>query len=455
MKNHSVAELAKEKGNVSFKAKDYATARSLYSHAMSFDRSNPLYPLNRSFANLKLSRWDEAEADATTTLVLSPHNLKALFRRALARKELGKWNQARADVQTFIDNGGDPTLGAQECKAITDAESSPSPDPSSYISGDLDSGLANLHLQDGTSVVTIHTSTTIQEGKGAFASRDIQRGDLILSEKPIFSFRRDVSDPHTSIEAAVRKLSPVHLDEFLSLHNSHSECQCFPNLPLLGIYSTNVFGLGSNSSDAGVCPKASKFNHSCSPNAKFSFNSDTGEARIYALGTIPRGEEIFIAYIGSTDLYGTPRRLRQANLRNCYHFTCACPICSLSEAESKKSDARRVKVNQLRENILSSNPSRLPGAQLLNAVVKVIHLLQEERCLADADEFTTCAAVICALHSDWVSAKYWAGLTYHTRVTKFGEDSPRTAEVRVQYLNPRSFPYAGRGPAMKFTEIRV
>jgi hypothetical protein len=40
-------------------------------------------------------RWDEAEADATKTLELSPRNLKALFRRGKARKELGKWDQAR------------------------------------------------------------------------------------------------------------------------------------------------------------------------------------------------------------------------------------------------------------------------------------------------------------------------------------------------------------------------
>ena len=75
MENHSIAKLAKEKvclpqsypksqpllshtlqGNITFEAKDYGTARSLYSHAMAFDKSNHLYPLNRSQANLKLER---------------------------------------------------------------------------------------------------------------------------------------------------------------------------------------------------------------------------------------------------------------------------------------------------------------------------------------------------------------------------------------------------------------
>ena len=53
----------------------------------------------------------------------------------------------------FTDNGGDATLGAQELKAIADAESSPLSEPSSYTSSDIDSGLANLHLQDDSSLL--------------------------------------------------------------------------------------------------------------------------------------------------------------------------------------------------------------------------------------------------------------------------------------------------------------
>ncbi|KAF8259758.1 hypothetical protein EI94DRAFT_1690349 [Lactarius quietus] len=446
-------------GNVAFKAKDYTTARSLYSHAMAFNRSNHLYPLNRSMANLKLARWDEAEADTIQTLVLSPRHLKALFRRGVARKELRKWDQARVYVQMFIDNGGDPTHGAQEFRSIADAEISPPPELSSDISGDLESGLAHLHLKDDSSFFTPHNSTATQEGNGAFASRDTQRGDMILSETPIFFIRADVPEPlkHISVENAVRNLSPVHLAKFLSLHNSHTECLCYPN-PLLGIFSTNAYHFTRD--DSGICLKSSRFNHSCSPNAKFSFNPTTGEIRIYALGTIPRGEEMFISYTGSVvsgrPLYGAPRQLRQAVLRAQYHFTCACTVCSLAEAESKKSDARRVKLHDLHEIFQNfTAQSHLQGAQLLNFIVEGVRLLKEEGHLADADDFTAFAGQICALHSDWVSAKYWAGLTYHTRVAEYGEDTPQTVEVREYYLNPRSSPYAGRGPAMKFTVIRV
>jgi hypothetical protein len=47
-------------------------------------------------------RWDEAEADATKTLDLSPRCLKAHFRRGRARKELGKWDQARVGKDSGV-----------------------------------------------------------------------------------------------------------------------------------------------------------------------------------------------------------------------------------------------------------------------------------------------------------------------------------------------------------------
>jgi hypothetical protein len=360
-----------------------------------------------------------------------------------------------SDIQIFTDNGGDATLGSQELKAIADAESSPPSEPSPYASSDIDghSGLANLHLQDDSSFFAIHASAALQNGKGAFATRDIQRGDLILSEKPIFCVPTNTPE-YIYIEAAVRDLSPAHLDGYLSLQNSHTECSCFPRAsPLIGIFSTNAHAVSAN--EGGIWLRASRFNHSCSPNAKYSFNSNTGEHRIYALGTIPRGEEIFVAYISGRRLYGSPRRSRQANLRSRYHFTCACSVCSLSEAEAKMSDARRQKVNELWELAGSFTPTDTWGVQCLSVAVEAIRLLQEEGYLADADNFTNDAGPICAFHSDWVSTIYWAGLTYHTRVAEFGEDSPQAAEVRALHLNPKSFEFAGLGPLKNLTGIRI
>ena len=359
----------------------------------------------------------------------------------------------------FMDNKGDPVVAAQELKAIADAQSSPPSDPSPTISSGLENDLANLQLQDDSdsSFFGIRTSAALglQNGKGAFATRDIQRGDLILSEKPIFSVPNDAPQPrrHTHIEAAVRKLSPTHLDNYLSLHNSHTKCSCSLR-PLPGIFSTNAFGV---SDSGGICLKASRFNHSCSPNARFTFNSNTGELRIYALGTIPRAEEIFVGYLNEQDLgrrpYGSLRRSRQATLRSRYHFTCECSVCSLPEAEVKKSDARRQRLHAIWESL--NRFTMTQGAQCLKVIVEAIHLLGEEGYLSDSDDFTDKAGWFCALHSDWVSTRYWVDLTYHTRVAEFGEDSAQAADVRKEYRNPKSYILAGSGPPKDLTGIRV
>jgi hypothetical protein len=282
----------------------------------------------------------------------------------------------------FIDNGGDGTLGAQELKTIADAKSSPPSEPSSYTPSDLDSCLANLHLQDDSLSFVIHASATVQNGKGAFATRDIQREDLILSERALFCFPTK-TPKYRYVEAAVRDLSPAHLDSYLSLHNSHDKCSCYPD-PLQGIFATNAFTLDDG--ESGICLRASRFNHSCSPNARHAFNSDTGELQIFALGTIRRGEEIFLAYIGCRCIYGSPRRSRQAILRGMYHFTCACSICSLPKAESKKSDARRQKVNELWETAGRFTPTQdVEG--LVDVVVEAMGLLRKEGYLEDPEDF--------------------------------------------------------------------
>lgn len=82
-------------------------------------------------------------------------------------------------------------------------------------------------------------------------------------------------------------------------------------------------------------------------------------------------------------------------------------------------------------------------------------MLKEEGYHADADDYTNDAGVVCAFHSDWESARYWAEMTYRIRVDEFAADSLRAEEVREAVVNPRSSPVAGIGPRKKFTHIRL
>ncbi|KJA18994.1 hypothetical protein HYPSUDRAFT_94183, partial [Hypholoma sublateritium FD-334 SS-4] len=264
---------------------------------------------------------------------------------------------------------------------------------------------------------------------GAFASRQLKRGDLILSEKPILSLDSEVTG---RVDIETMNLSPRIRELFISLHNSHSACSCYPNSLLQGIFHTNSIPTGDKTT--GIFLDASRFNHACSPNAKLSFNAKTGELRIYTLCPISAGEEIFISYISGRQLYGMPQKYRQKYLGTRYHFACACYVCSLPKAESMTSDARRVGLNQLWEVIPRFTPKQ--ETQHLSAIVDGLRIFSEERLLADTDDFLNDAASLCAYHSDWVSAKYWANLAYRTIVEEFGVDSIKAEEARGTYEDP-------------------
>ncbi|KAK7689748.1 hypothetical protein QCA50_006387 [Cerrena zonata] len=93
------AQIAKDKGNASFKSGDFATAVGHYSAAVVADSRNPTYPLNRAAAYLKLGKNEDAERDCSRVIELDSKNVKAWFRRAQARVALEKFDDALTDLK--------------------------------------------------------------------------------------------------------------------------------------------------------------------------------------------------------------------------------------------------------------------------------------------------------------------------------------------------------------------
>jgi SET and MYND domain-containing protein len=92
------------------------------------------------------------------------------------------------------------------------------------------------------------------------------------------------------------------------------------------ILMCNTFGLLAPTYDSlglTLDPGISLINHSCSPNAVIVF--DGPKLAVRSLNRIKKGEEVFISYIDSSSAFG----VRQAQLRDQYFFTCACPRCTL------------------------------------------------------------------------------------------------------------------------------
>jgi len=210
-----------------------------------------------------------------------------------------------------------------------------------------------------------------------------------------------------------------------------------------------ILRMEMRSDHSGIFLEVSRFNHSCSPNARYSWNPDIKRMRVYALRDIAYGDEIFVSYLASRSVYGSSRAERRTRLAERYKFACACAACGLQGPAAVASDKRRLQITALWESVPHFLPQQTRNRLL--AIVHAIHLLEEEGYAADYDDFTNDAAAICAYHSDWASAKYWATKTYETRVAEFGEDSYRAREVKDMMLDPKNCSMAGKGLQQKFT----
>ncbi|TQV96949.1 SETdomain-containing protein [Cordyceps javanica] len=158
-------------------------------------------------------------------------------------------------------------------------------------------------------------------GLGAFATRALPRGAVLLEETPLF-----VAARRGAIFAAFARLSRKRQRKAMALHASdHFK----PGTPWLeAVWDTNSFSTGVDR-EAGLFPIAARFNHACAPGDNVHFAYDAGRRRLRlwvgAEDGVAEGEELKICY-GRTK---TP-----ALLYHCYGFRCACGVCDgLSEQE--------------------------------------------------------------------------------------------------------------------------
>ncbi|KAJ4474933.1 hypothetical protein J3R30DRAFT_625746 [Lentinula aciculospora] len=383
-------EIIKAKADDAFNKNDFIVALALYSFISNIDPCNGIYHLNRSLANLRLQRWSNAAADATKALELcgtTVHKAKAYFRRCQARRELYDILGAKEDLDAFLSNGGSAKtaqIEAEKLEAIPLSADETSIRDDIADVADLLSNTLKLAASEADTVYEIRPSSG--KALGAFATKLLRRGDLILAETPIVP----VDDPTPqNIVTSFKQLSPRNLSRCLLLHNVHPQTGIFE-----GIFSTNAF------SQSGIVFEASRFNHSCSPNARYAYHEPSKRERIIALTDIAEGEEIYVSYLQSRNVYGSSRSERRQTLSTRYQFCCTCSACD--DANYKKSDRRRQEIGM----IWKSLPMMSDGRKILTSVVRAITLMREDGYLADADDFAVDAAAICAGHSDWESCEY-------------------------------------------------
>ncbi|KAJ3828321.1 hypothetical protein F5880DRAFT_1531298 [Lentinula raphanica] len=456
-------EITKKKADEAFNKNNYVVALSLYAFLSNIDPDNGVYHLNMSLTHLRLQRWADASSEATKALELcnlTVHKAKAYFRRCQARRELHDEDRGLDDLEAFLSIGGEPEIALVEAYKLKHAHDSrasahdsrasahdsrastsePVPDSVDELADLLSE---KLKFADSAPKLAYEIRSTKDKGLGAFAVKPLRRGDFILEETPIFRIDSE-SDYITSrsLAAKFEQLSPTDLFRCLSLPNVwHSEIDVFE-----GIYNTNVFG-------QSMLLEVSRFNHSCSPNARYTYHEPSKKERVVALTDIAEGEEISISYLQSRDVYARPRSERQQVLSSRYRFCCQCPACD--DANFETNDRRRREIRKIWESLPST---AMGGRKALLAIVRTIVLMKEDGYFADAGERAVDAAAICAGHSDWESCEYWAKFAYENRVAELGDDHPLAICALQTLENPRNrkyHPQASMFPRKSFKDIRL
>jgi len=233
------------------------------------------------------------------------------------------------------------------------------------------------------------------KGYGCFALKSIPRGTRILADEPLI-YVKEQAYYRADIEREFEKLSAADKKLFFSLYSAHNqdpdawpkeihetvssrerqriqeqqEARFSDKPTVTSIFQTNCM---PKDTGAAVFPHASRFNHSCNPNATFTWNPAIGKETIHAVRDIKPGEEITLAYCDI--IHSKP--LRKWELKH-YGFTCDCPACDATDPWAEKSAERRAEIGDLeRETEFLSN-MREESALLSRQYLTMIKLLIEE-----------------------------------------------------------------------------
>ncbi|KAF4633788.1 hypothetical protein G7Y89_g4333 [Cudoniella acicularis] len=278
----------------------------------------------------------------------------------------------------------------------------------------------------------LHALTPLPgKGQGLIAVQDISKGTRILSDKPLFwipGFRLAESAFEKAVASKFNLLSKDDQMTFLSLHNN------IPGgaYPLTSIVKTNALPLGTDASEGGLFPEASRINHACVPNCQHTWNDNIGEETIHAVRHISKGEEITISYADTG-----PFESRRHSLKESFGFECTCELCSLPEIARAVGDHRQSEIKRL-DDLISD------GSRLLSHPDKCLEDVHTLLTLLEAENITNTqtprayhdAFQIAIIHGDQARAKVFAQRAYEATLCCEGDNSPRTAYVKSLVAKP-------------------
>lgn len=231
-------------------------------------------------------------------------------------------------------------------------------------------------------------------GQGAFASRNIGRGEIIITEAPLVVWPSDLSEAQAS--ELFEGMTPSAQALYKSLANAQPSDSTLS--AILAIRATNGFtvqlppipsGTASslaqqdyishrNPSHASfIFPRISRINHSCLPNSDHAIDWSTLTMTVYATTDIVKGEEISIEY--QAGMIQKSREERRRVLNEAFAFQCACSLCGSSDEDVRKSDERRKEITRLVHQVGEAGAKGVPGRKdVVEGLTGIKRLLRDE-----------------------------------------------------------------------------
>ncbi|EAS33648.3 uncharacterized protein CIMG_04672 [Coccidioides immitis RS] len=281
------------------------------------------------------------------------------------------------------------------------------------------------------------------KGYGVFATRNIPQGTRILADPPMLKLpgavmehakltKADIEALAATISTKLKALSKEQQREFFSLANTQrAQFGVF-----LGIAATNAMLIDFETTEYGIFPKVSRFNHGCRPNSMRSYHPVLDQAVVHVVKDVSEGEEITVSYVEP----GLAFYLRQEQLKEKFGFICGCNLCLMPENERRLSDMRLTTImllfNSIRDDSVILDQ---PLASLHNTHTAM--LLQKEEGILEvlAATFYYDAVMITMAHGDHARTRVFAEMAKEAAIASYGVDHPITMGTQALADDPVGF----------------
>ncbi|GAA5861088.1 hypothetical protein JCM3774_002188 [Rhodotorula dairenensis] len=245
---------------------------------------------------------------------------------------------------------------------------------------------------------------------GAFASRPIPAGTLVLDDTPLFTLdaplqaylfqrvqagggggptpvegedddevdQQPATDLDDFLERNIKTMLSCKSDEqrrqFWDLANTRADLP-----PAYGIFATNA--VQTHGEIGGMFPLLSRFNSSCRPTlSRPAWDPSTRSTKLYALRDIEAGEELTWTYLNVTyEFEGVEARKQE--LRQVFHFECCCVACddrNVTPAERAASERRLLRLRRYKEQIGGTDGGAEEQSDERRAVLRTMAKLSRE-----------------------------------------------------------------------------